>query len=96
MIISAKALKGSLKKGERAVKKTFCHGPVASVEFASKTNVGGRDSEAICFDYRGKVAVMKKGIVIAHVLFVAATVGCIICVKIKEKRKNSKSDCVCE
>ena len=96
MIVSAKALKGSLKRGERAVKNVLCHGPVASLEFASKANVGGRESEALTFDYKGRVSVMKKGIVAAHVVFVLATVGCIVCVGIKKSKKTNEKSCTCE
>ena len=95
MIISAKALKGSLKHCERAVKNTFSHGPLASVEFSSKTNVGGKENEAVSFDYRGKIAVMKKGIIIAHAVIILATVGCVVCMKVKEKRKEQKLKCDC-
>lgn len=96
MIISGKALKGSLKKGGRAIKNKVCHGPIASAEFTSKTNFGCADSEMLCLDYKGRIAVMKKGIVIAHLAIIAVTVGYIVCVGMKNKRKGKQNECECD
>ena len=95
MIISGKALRRSLKKGRVVAEKLVGNAPLARCEFDSKTSLGGRGSEAMSFSYNGSVTVMRKGLIVAGILVGVATVGCIICAKMRCKCKDKSAAC-CE